>query len=310
MAKRRAEYEFSLRNASTLDREIARRAEKRIAVFSDLAYPAADRLFHAARRGLPRRTLLSSLGTLFPPLELHESVLPAQRELLSHALSPLSALDRVAMITAMLDRLTVLGAPITEGELLPIDEAPLERIAYFRNPYTDEAYDSFAATMKAPTVQYVGSFRASAEAVHDGTAGFCILPVANSEGALTPFTDMADSLSLVRVASTRVFHADGTDVTRFALYAAKFPPFTEDGVLCLRFSAMLADNRETAVLITVLSLLGASLFSFSVEEAEDGEDIRLAAVCRVTPENRIPLLCYLTAFTKDCRFLGFYKETE
>ncbi len=310
VARKRVDEELFERNVSMLDREIARRAEKRIAVFSEPAFTQAERLLAAAKRGISRRELLPSLADALPSPLLHDSVLPENRALLTSAFSPLAALDRVAFIRALLERLTFLGAPIVLHELLDIKEPVAERVAYFRNPYTDEAYDSFAAAMKNPTVQYTDSFRASSEAVREGSAGFCILPVENTAGELAAFADMADEFGLVRVATARVFHADGTDVTHFALYAAAFPAIPGKEATLLRFSARLPDDCALAAHIGALSPLGASLLRFSAEETEEGDGLRLVALCRTDPEERIPLLTYLSAFAKDCRFLGLYKEFE
>ena len=241
---------------------------------------------------------------------IHENALPENRALLSSLFSSLSALDRASFIRALLDSLEAAGAPLCIEDLIPHSETTA-RIAYLRTPYTDEAYDIFSRELQSPTVQYTDSFRASCEAVGAGAAGFCILPLANTEGDLSSFTDMADRQELVRVALCRVFHTDGTDVTHFALYArAFFFPFAEDdgGERLLRFSIALHGAEEVACIMSLFSLLEAEPISFSGTDSEDGAHTVFSVVCRVSYTECLALLTYLTVFSDGWRFLGLYRE--
>ena len=309
MAKKRSDSDIFEKNLTSLDRETARRLEKRICLFAEASHSAAEQLMTAAQEGPPRKELLESIAPALFENALHENALPDNRRLLQTALSSLSALDRVSFINALLEHLAAAGAPLTIKELIPSAGEPEPRVAYFRNPYTDEAYEIFSEELSFPKVQYTDSFRASCEAVRTGAAGFCILPVANTEGELFSFTDMADSHGLVRVALCRVFHADGTDVTHFALYARSFFfPLSEGEKRTLRFSLTLRGAEEIACTVSALSLLGAEMLSFSGTDGEDGEHTVFSAVCRILPAECLSLSAYLTVFSDGWRFLGLYRE--
>ena len=307
MTRKISEPDVFEKNLAFLDRETAKCLEKRIALFAEPTCLLADRLASATQKGSSRKELLRSLCPGIPPVSLHDHALPAHRPSLCRAFDSLSALDRVSFVQALLERLVALGHPLCAEELVLCEDISVGRVAYFRTPYTDEAYEIFCEQLPSPTVQYTDSFRLSCEAVHDGSASFCILPIANTEGQLSAFTDMADRQGLVRVALCRVFHADGTDVTHFALYAkAFFFPGDEDRHL--RFSVPLQGAQEISCLMSALSLLGTEPLSFSGMESEDGENTVLSLVCRVSAESCIPLLTYLTVFADGWRFLGLYRD--
>ncbi len=307
MTRKISEPDVFEKNVALLDRETAKCLEKRIALFAEPTHLLADRLASAVQKGSSRKELLRNLCLGIPPVSLHDHALPAHRPSLYRAFASLSALDRVSFVQALLERFAILGHPLCAKELLPCEDTPLGRVAYFRNPYTDEAYEIFCEQLPSPTVQYTDSFRLSCEAVYDGSASFCILPIANTEGELSTFTDMADELELVRVALCRIFHADGTDVTHFALYAkAFFFPGDEDRHL--RFSVPLQGAQEIACLMSALSLLGTEPITLSGKDSEDGEHTLLSLVCRVSAESCIPLLTYLTVFADGWRFLGLYRD--
>jgi len=72
-----------------------------------------------------------------------------------------------------------------------------KKIACFINPYSDEAYEKFSQKVTNPVAVIANSFVGVCEEVSYGRAGYCILPIANSDnGMLTGFYKMMDKYDL------------------------------------------------------------------------------------------------------------------
>ncbi len=246
------------------------------------------------------------------PRPVREDTDGAGRALSAHLHGQAGAACRAAFALVLYEMAAEAGIPLDASRLLSPAPPSEARIACFKTPYTNEAYEEFAAHLTAPTVLYVSSYREGCEAVRAGEAGYCILPYENSEGVLTTFADMAARYGLVRVDNCRVFHTDGTDATRFSLFCRRFPEIPEgDGGLALTYSFTCPAEGLSEHLsgLSALSLTPAR--ATAVRGA--GEGGRLSVTLTVHTGHPVcleALLIYLYMFAEDLHFLGLYKEND
>lgn len=281
-------------NLALLDRRLAREAQKKGALFSELAAlthqpdvgqeaTPAERLRRAAQLAFPLRGAGQEAGA--------------------------AASDRVAYIHAYLAQCEACGRPLRVSDLLPVQQPPGARIAYVHNPYTDEAYESFSAVLNDPTVRYADSFREACDHVVTDEADFCILPYRNSSDRLASFSDLAAHFSLSVCLLCRVFHADGLDVTHFALYGRHPLPLPQEGEMHLRTSFFCAETAALAAHITAASLMGIPLEEVTAAPYAERKGALTATLTAQPPTPMIiPWLAYLTVFADGCTCHGLYKE--
>ena len=116
-----------------------------------------------------------------------------------------SSFDRAELATLFVDRLRSSGIEIAPRDLLPSEERD-GRIVYVKNALADEAYDVFTADLDDARVSYVASFKEAADAVADGEASYCLLPLEERGGSrLAPVSDIIFRRDLRICAITPVF---------------------------------------------------------------------------------------------------------
>lgn len=296
-------------NISILDARIAREAEKRIPMMQELALLLSDRL--AARGEESVAAVLAREAAMLPSPTLHGEALPSHREALSLALSALSPLDASCFLEALEGACLDRGLPLSPADFADFREPPNGRIAYLRNPYADEAYEAFAAMLPDPGVLYCESFAEVCEAVADARCGYAILPFENTAGLLRPFSELAGRYSLHMTALYRVFHADGTDATRFALYT-RYPCLRFGGdAPGLRASFAARDSAALSLRLLCLSHLGARFSDVAcVPDTAGAGALRCTVSLRAESGTATRLLTYLTMFTEDPVLHGYFKEIE
>ena len=114
------------------------------------------------------------------------------------------------------------GSPLGFFDFVPqnTDVVSGARIAYLRSPYSDAAFRIFSAIIKNPLVSSPRDFAGVCEEVYYGRCRYCILPVETSdEGTLSGFRKLAAKYELCPVLSCSVATANGTQTTRFSLFA-------------------------------------------------------------------------------------------
>ena len=122
------------------------------------------------------------------------------------------------------------GTPLKFFDFFPqnTDYVSGARIAYLRNPYSDTAFGIFSEVIKNPTVSLPRDFAGVCEEVYYGRCRYCILPVETSdEGALSGFRRLIAKYELCPVLSCSVSTANGTQTTRFSLFAKNMERITE-----------------------------------------------------------------------------------
>ncbi|MBQ8859465.1 MAG: hypothetical protein IJ012_06745 [Clostridia bacterium] len=291
-------------NISLLGGRILRQAEKYAAQLCELAtadgghlstVKTGDLSLHLRRAG-------KALTAILPEAD----PLPEQRGALMGGMRGMQSALLPLYVHTLIERCREGGLSLSSALLLPIREANDGRIAYMKSPHTDEAYESFAPSVKSPTAHYMDSYRRSAEEVAAGDADFCILPYENMGGPLQRFHTLAEQYSLCCVESCRVFHADGTDVTHFGLYARHFLPIGEHSAAMLSYSFPFSGEEAPADHLAALSAFGARITHMQCAPEEE----RLGMRARLTvylPKNKLtPWLVYLAAFTDGYACHGLY----
>lgn len=307
MSQREMDTAVLHENLMLLDRRLIREAEKRIPLLADPAMPGLETSENDAS-GMADLEALRHGAHRFSDSAIwnaDEASLPY----LSAIKGAVNAADRIAYIHAYLAMREQKKRPLRLCDLLPIAESGTCRIAYVRNPYTDEAYETFANALSSPTVYYADSFREACGAVAAREADFCILPYRHTGGHLPSFSELAGRYSLYICALCRVYHADGTDVTTFALYGRELLPQEDDGTVYLRCSFLAADTAAFACHLSAAGMLGAALEDVQAVPYADREGALLCSAT-VLPKRNIllPWLTYLLAFADGASCQGLYKE--
>lgn len=122
-----------------------------------------------------------------------------------------------------------LGHPLRFSDFFPqsTDSSSDARIAYLRNPYSDIAFRIFSRIIKNPSVSSPRDFAGVCEEVYYGRCRYCILPVETSdEGTLSGFRRLTAKYELCPVLSCSIATANGTQTTRFALFAKSIERIT------------------------------------------------------------------------------------
>ncbi len=286
-------------NLHTLDRRIARQAEKYIPWLTELAVADSRRL---SGRTEPVADVLRELGRTFAGPVLHDECLFEQGAPLLSALGGV----RAALIPSYIRPLCA-GAGLGVSDFLPLLPPGGGKIAYARNAYTDEAYEKFARLFADPRAFYTESFRASPEEVAGKEADFCILPYENATGFLAGFAAMAKRHRLVCVATCRVLHADGADATHFALYGRAFRSPDRWRRVCLRYAFPYRGEAAFAAHMAALGALGGGVDRLQCEAEEEGGGTACTVTARLTETDLVPWLAYLAIFEEGYKIYGLYR---
>ena len=296
-------------NLTLFDTRLMREAEKRLAVHADFAEMCADLFLADSGRDLS--DLLAEAGATYIPRNLPSDVPHGHTDYLSGVRKSFFALDRISFLSAFRLACAKRGCTLDHTLFLPKEDTPLHRIAYVRNMYTEEAYEIFTQEDEEATLLYTDGFPEACQAVAEGQADFCILPFENSSGPLGSFQDMAARFSLTVVALCRVFHADGTDATHFALLARKPLPSRGGDTPCIRFSFSVEDGGVLTEHLAAFSACGATLTAMSsLPDTVGKTSLSCTLTLRCAREDAFLPLAYLYTFTDFPRLLGFYEEIE
>ena len=91
-------------------------------------------------------------------------------------------------------------------------------VSYLKNTLSDKAYKQFLKYLDSAECTFAADFNSACEAVYDGKADYCILPIENStDGRLGGFYNLISKYELFVCLSTDVMSNDGSVRTRFAL---------------------------------------------------------------------------------------------
>ena len=295
-------------NLATVEARISREQEKMLAWLAELGGLDGARL--TVREGRAEPILRDLLREEGKPM-LHATHLSEHRTSLT--LSLLCGREAIlpAYINALLSACRTGGAELTLRDFLSVADEKTARIAYMKNPYADEAYEAFAPSLSSPTASYTDSYRAACEDVATGDADLCILPYENAGGQLPTTEALAERYALCRVQSCRVFHADGTDVTHFALYGKTFLALDADDACTLLYRFPYAKEESLARHFAAMGAFSVSATHLFAKRSEDEETPMRAYITASVPKKAlIPFLTYLTVFVRDSVICGLYKEKD
>ena len=91
-------------------------------------------------------------------------------------------------------------------------------VAYLKNTLTDKVYKLFSKNLASAQSVYMADFNSVCEAVYDGKADYCILPIENStDGRLGGFYSLISKYELFVCLGADTLSNDGNVRTRFAL---------------------------------------------------------------------------------------------
>ncbi len=91
-------------------------------------------------------------------------------------------------------------------------------VAYLKNTLSDKAYKLFSKYLLSAQSAYMSDFNSVCEAVYDGKADYCILPIENStDGRLGGFYSLISKYELFVCLCADIVSNDGNMRTRFAL---------------------------------------------------------------------------------------------
>ena len=216
-----------------------------------------------------------------------------------------------AYVSAMIRTCREGGAELTLSDFLPISRAQSARVAYMKNPYADEAYEALCTSLPSPTAGYTDSYRAACEEVAAGEADFCILPYENASGYLSTTDALIERYALCRTDSCRVFHAEGTDVTHYALYGRVFLAQDAEATCTLDYRFPYTEEDVPARHHAAMSAFSVKAKRIRAEESEEeANPMRAFVTASVPKKTLLPFLTYLTIFVRGCVVCGLHKEKE
>lgn len=225
-----------------------------------------------------------------------------------------SAFDRAELSHLYVERLRAAGIEITPSDLLPAAERD-GRIVYVKNALADEAYDVFTENIGDPRVIYATSFREAADAVADGSASYCLLPLEERGGSrLAPVSELIFRRELRICGITPVFGFDGNADMKYALLSLGYsvPELSDDddGYLEVRIRA--DESASLSELISVASYYGISVYRINTQtfDTDGAEESYHDIVFRSSEVDFTPLLVYLTLFSSAYTPIGMYKNLE
>lgn len=211
------------------------------------------------------------------------------------------------------------GFPLTfENFFPPHTSSPSEndRIAYLKNPYSDEAYRTFASVLNSASLTYAQDFTGVCEEVYYGRARYCILPTeASSEGTLSGFRKLSQKYDLNPVLSCFVSARDGSQTTRFSLLSKGIERVRLKAVDGAKefFVFRLNAPNGTALLNSIKCIHACGLRLSKVDSEavawdEGRYSLELTAMC--TGGDLPALLCYLSLEVPEYIPIGIYTQLQ
>ena len=226
----------------------------------------------------------------------------------------ISSFDRAELSTLYVDRLRASGIGITPSDLLPSTESD-GRIVYVKNALADEAYEVFTADLENARVSYVSSFKEAADAVAEGEASYCLLPLEERGGSrLAPVSEIIFRHELRICGITPVFGFDGNADMKYAMLSSGYsvPDISpdDDGYLEVRIRA--GEGTALSELISVASYYGISVYRINTQtfDTEETRETYHDIVFRSSGIDFTSLLVYLTLFSSAYVPIGMYKNLE
>ncbi len=317
----REEYAFytedaTVANIDELSRVEGRVTEQKLLELADIAASAADFSATLLGEGLGIYEVLSlvSDGLTLGEGQAAEDTLPEHLADVTARARELRGLDRAMLCRMLCERMSEIGRPLSEREFLPADITD-GSVIYVRNQFADEAFDVFSVELNNPKVGYAAGFRDCAQAVSEGRAGYCLLPLEERGGTRLPtVAELIYRYDFKINSVTPVFGYDAGADLKYALVSKHFtvPPSAlgDDRYIELRLGA----SAETSLseLLSAAAFLGMSVYRINTVTllTEGEESTFFSMVLRDGGRVLTPFLCYVTLFAPDLVPVGVYKNLE
>ena len=193
----------------------------------------------------------------------------------------------------------------------PTDTASVtNRVIYHKSSYTDEAFLCFSKELGQAQASYANGFPACCEAVYNGEAEYCILPVeSSSEGLLNAFTSLILRYDLKITASCDVYSGAAARSTRFALLRKRILPLLKLKNHECYFECALpqAEPLEIAGILLAAELCGLRLCrTITLPTPEASEQAESHFMFRTNDADLHSFLFYLAMETPHYTPIGYY----
>ncbi len=236
---------------------------------------------------------------------IHREVREDVREGIVASMIAVLAYDRATLSTLLSTHLGQMGQPLSQSFFLS-HTAPVPRIAYVRNAYTDEAFDAFSASVEDATSLFADHYEDACTELLEGAAGYAILPWRDTRGEYHRATLTLLEAHDLSVVST-VTVTDGEDIPmQYALVTGAPSPVKGAWEMLLALPAeWLARMAE---LTATLPLLDVCLAGTLYDAAGD----RLYLTLRGRGDTT-SLMIWLSMFAPAYHFMAYYpniKELE
>ena len=189
-------------------------------------------------------------------------------------------------------------------------ENAANRVIYHKSSYTDEAFLCFSKALGQAHAAYAHGFPACCEAVYNGEADFCILPVESSaEGPLNAFTRLIMRYDLKIAASCDVYSGAAARSTRFALLRKRILPLFAPADNDCYFECALpqADPAEITGILFAAELCGLRLYrTITLPSLETQTQLESHFVFRTNGADLHSFLFYLAMETPHYTPIGYY----
>ena len=314
------EFAFSINritrdNLSELSLSSSKLFERRVCELSELCDGVCALALSLMDDGV---TLYEALSLLCEPLsELSASVHTTRMD--ENALrlqSYVRMLDCTALSAfseLLVSRLPSIGITVGERDFLPVDSLP-ETFIYYKNQFSDEAYDVFSQDFDDPRVKYADSLRDVFKVLFDGEVGYALVPL-EERGARLPTVAEQIYRGDFKINSViPVFGVDGAADMRYALISKSYtvPEIAteDDRYLEIRLSA-----EEGSALLSVLAAAegsGADIYRVNSASYETFGKRRsiYSVVLKTEGGDFTSMLTYLILSGLDVTVVGIYKNLE
>lgn len=179
------------------------------------------------------------------------------------------------------------------------------KIAYFKGPAADTAFDIFAARINDPSILYGHDFASVCESVYYGKAQFCILPVSSSNDGLLPgFYATAEKYELTGVDECSVTYADNE--TRFVLFSGGVPE--RKGGRHIKTEILVPHDKSIKEIVCAAAVYGADCTGVDRLPAEFGTSDMLTF--SGAPERICDLLFFLYCEQINFDITGVFENED
>lgn len=181
-------------------------------------------------------------------------------------------------------------------------------IACFKNATFDKAYKALSKHLSYHRIAYYSDFNSVCEAVYDGKADYCVLPVENStDGRLGGFYNLITKYELFVCLATEILSDDENVKTRFALCGKKTEPLIPHKRETERYAELYVRPGEENTVSDILFYI--DFFGIKTVKVDcvpsvysDGEyDVHVTVISKETELVRL----FLFFFLKQIRYSVF-----